>query len=149
MRLLLSEDDPLTAELVERLLKPYSSAIVTTTKLDRTLALIESDQFDLIILDLRLEDAPVPVTLEAIKQIRESQPAAGIIVMSGDFNVEENRKIALRNGADVYLSKQELQPITKAIYSAVASVVFSKPSTGRTESYISNVQMLQNIVAAT
>ena len=103
LRILLIEDNPGDARLVQELLAdadaPY--AVETAATLAGALALLSSRTFDLALLDLHLPDAD---GLGTIGRLREPAPGLPIVVLTGLDDVSVGLE-AVRTGAQDYLRK--------------------------------------------
>lgn len=113
-RILVVEDEPMVAEVVERYLKRDGYAVSVVH--DGSMALVESDSFhpDLIVLDLML---PKLDGLEVCRRVRASRDTPIIMLTArGD---EVDRLVGLEVGADDYMTKpfspRELVARVKAV----------------------------------
>jgi len=106
IKLLLVEDEPLSSEVVQEMLQQSPSARFQVTplrRLDETLALLESEQFDVILLDLSLPDRQ---GVAAFAAVHARAPSVPIIVLTGSAD-EPLAFQAVREGAQDYLMKGE------------------------------------------
>ncbi len=106
VRILLIEDDPDDAELVVSLLEEVD--VATEVAHDRLLTLglrrLESEQFDLVLLDLSLPDS---WGMDTLRRLRKPFPGLPIVLMTG-ARMAEIAEEAEREGAAACLFKQEL-----------------------------------------
>ena len=101
MRILVIDDDPGLAEVIEMLLEREGYAAQRAGTLKAGLQKIEAMEFDLVITDLKLPDG---TGLDAIRSIRESHPALPIIMITS-YSSMESAIAALRAGAVDYIIK--------------------------------------------
>jgi PAS domain S-box-containing protein len=102
---LLVEDNPEDARLVEILLSEASSsisfAVVHAERFDEALERMRETEFDVILLDLSLPDSS---SLETVTRMRVAAPRTPMVVLSGQDD-EEVALRALQRGAQDYLIK--------------------------------------------
>jgi PAS domain S-box-containing protein len=114
VRLLLVEDNPGDARLVEILLAEASSSadfeVVSAERLDEALERLEQSVFDAILLDLSLPDSS---GLETVSLVRAAAPQTPMVVLSGQDD-EETTLQALHMGAQDYLLKGQTDNDTMA-----------------------------------
>jgi signal transduction histidine kinase len=105
-RLLLVEDNPGDAELArERLADSpeYAFEIMHVTRLSDAIDTLEKTRVDAAILDLNLPDS---TGIETLRRLHDFRPDVAIVVLSGEAT-EELRQVALHEGAQDFLSKNE------------------------------------------
>lgn len=101
MTILIVEDEPTIAGFIEKGLKLEGFAIQTVADGETALDMIESNDYDLVILDLML---PKMSGEEVITSVREQHIATPILVLTAKTMVDD-KVTALDNGADDYLTK--------------------------------------------
>ncbi|MDO8471553.1 MAG: response regulator transcription factor [bacterium] len=101
MTILVVEDEPTIASFIEKGLKLEGFAIQTVTDGETALDMIESNDYDLVILDLML---PKMSGEEVITSVREQHITTPILVLTAKTMVDD-KVTALDNGADDYLTK--------------------------------------------
>jgi DNA-binding response OmpR family regulator len=101
MRLLIVEDDQKLAQFVARGLHAEGFTVELAADGQEGLSSVESDQFDLMILDLML---PKLSGGELLKRARRTNPSLPILVLSARDNMEDKVK-HFEAGADDYLTK--------------------------------------------
>jgi two-component system copper resistance phosphate regulon response regulator CusR len=101
MRLLIVEDDQKLAQFVARGLHAEGFTVELAADGQEGLSSVESDQFDLMILDLML---PKLSGSELLKRARRTNPSLPILVLSARDNMEDKVK-HFEAGADDYLTK--------------------------------------------
>jgi two-component system OmpR family response regulator len=102
MRILIAEDDQVLADGLLRSLRASGAAVdhvASGTEADA--ALMTTDEFDLLILDLGL---PKMHGLEVLKRLRARGSAVPVIILTAADSVEERVK-GLDYGADDYMAK--------------------------------------------
>lgn len=104
---LLIEDDANEARLIEAALarkggKPYQ--IERATILSEALAILAKTSFEIILLDLSLPDVE---GIAVFEQVSQAAPDALIIILSSEED-EETARLAVQNGADDYLVKDQV-----------------------------------------
>lgn len=108
--LLLVEDNPADADLVQEYLQdqssPYRYEIHHETSRADALRRLGTLQADVILLDLRLPDSP---GLESVQVVREAARDTPIVVLTGTDH-EELGLSCIRYGAQDYLCKNEIRP---------------------------------------
>ncbi len=100
-RVLVVEDDPGVRECVACLLHTKGCATVLAKTVEEGIAALRSDDFDLIISDLRLPDA---TGLDVIRGAKDLDPETPVILMTSYSSVESAIE-ALRLGAVDYMIK--------------------------------------------
>jgi two-component system, cell cycle sensor histidine kinase and response regulator CckA len=103
LNILLVEDNPLDARLVAGLLRRPAEAVKCShvARLSEALQILQGVQFDVILLDLNLEDS---TGYETFSRILSAAASAAILVLSGSDD-EELAIRTVREGAQDYLVK--------------------------------------------
>jgi len=104
IKVLLVEDNPGDARLVEILLAEVSSSGFSVTNAKRMEEAVErlgSQEYDVILLDLSLPDSS---GLETVDRVRDAAPRTPLVVLSGRDD-EQTALQALQGGAEDYLVK--------------------------------------------
>src|SRR5688572_415975 len=107
IRLLLVEDNPADARVVERHLKEAGLIHVTTDTVQTAAEAaqrLQTVEYDLVLLDLGLPDAQGLQALRALKAVADLTP---IIVLTGSDDYKQGL-IAVREGAQDYLEKRRV-----------------------------------------
>src|ERR1700744_2833665 len=99
-RVLIVEDDPNIVDLIRANLSVRGFDPLVSTDGAKALTMLETEQPDMVLLDLMLPEADV---FELCRQIRERSPVA-IIVVSARGG-ERDKVTALNMGADDYMTK--------------------------------------------
>ena len=101
--ILLVEDDPALAELLEWNLKAEGYEVRRTADGEEALLMVREAVPDAVILDWMIEQVP---GIEVCRQIRRDKATAGVpILMLTARSEEEDRIRGLKTGADDYVSK--------------------------------------------
>jgi len=102
-RVLLVEDNPLDVRLVLRLLEPLNQGVPCrhVTRLSDALTELNREKFDVVLLDLNLDDSN---GFDTFLAVREAATSAAILVLSGSESVELAIR-TVREGAQDYLVK--------------------------------------------
>ena len=102
IRVLIVDDNPTMVKLIASFLNdPQSFATTGCTSISRTLELVETEEFDVVITDLVM---PELTGLELIARIRDIQPACRTIVVTG-YPAEEHLQRMLELGVEEHLTK--------------------------------------------
>jgi len=101
MHILLVEDNEATAKSVTLILGAEGHNVSTTTSGEEAVELSDIYDYDVILMDLDLEDIS---GLEAIRQMRVKKIDSPVIIVSGSLDVD-TKVTALAGGADDYMTK--------------------------------------------
>jgi len=101
MKVLLVDDEPEILTIVSKWLSRNGHRVLTTTDPQKVLEFIETNDFDVVLLDLIM---PGSSGIHLISRIHECKPEQSIIVMSA---IEDTRVavLAAQEGIDAYLTK--------------------------------------------
>lgn len=102
LKILLIEDNPPDARMVELCLPPAEFAVTTCDRLQTALASIARSQYDLILSDLSLPDSS---GMDTVRSLLDLQPPLPLVVMTG-LDDEKTALQALQAGAQDYLVKE-------------------------------------------
>jgi two-component system sensor histidine kinase/response regulator len=111
IRILLVEDNPADAYLLERFLAKVDRDNFNLTKVESSkeaISFLLNDTFDIILLDLSLPDSQ---GLETVRKVYQSAKETPIVVLTG-LDDEAIATAALREGAQDYIIKGEMSPHT-------------------------------------
>ncbi len=127
-KILIVDDELVVIKSCERILAPEGYDVSGVTSASDALGEIQNGNFDLIITDLKM---PGMDGLELIRRVKEKNPSAGIVVITG-YPSQESIKDALEYGIIDYLPKpfspQLLLDVTEKAMSLVkAQKVEEKP----------------------
>lgn len=126
MKILLVEDEPGIALYLQKIMEPYSDVVQHVRSLEECRAAVRNETFDVVLLDLALEDAEPKLTIAEIERIKQAQPHAALIVNTGMG--EAYAKSAKDAGADYVMEKEPAALERKAFCAALYSVLKNKGS---------------------
>jgi CheY-like chemotaxis protein len=103
-RILVADDDELILDVVNATLSSLGYDVSTVSGGREALQRVESENFDLVILDVMMPDLG---GIETIIELRRNQPEQPIIVMSGQFPTSAGtlENVTEKLGARVLLAK--------------------------------------------
>ncbi|GAB2562129.1 response regulator transcription factor [Spirosoma aerophilum] len=101
MRLLVIEDEPTLQEAIRAYLEKEGYRVSTADRFGQASRLINDTDFDCFLVDIGLPDGS---GLDLVRSIKESQPQAGIVVISARTGLDD-KLTGLDLGADDYLTK--------------------------------------------
>jgi two-component system response regulator HydG len=101
VRVLIVDDDESHAEAVKDSLEPMGHECEVAPSGERGVQAIESNEYDVVITDLRMDDVD---GLEILKKTREELPDAEVILLTGHFSYQ-SALVAGQAGASLYLTK--------------------------------------------
>ncbi|MFQ5718300.1 MAG: sigma-54-dependent transcriptional regulator [Acidobacteriota bacterium] len=101
IRILVVDDEPVVQDVLGRLLSRAGYEALFARTAEEGLALVDSDEPDLIILDVMLPDRDGLELLEAIKRLNGERP----VIMMTAYGSVENAVAAMKHGAYHYLTK--------------------------------------------
>ncbi len=101
MRLLVIEDEPILRETIRAYMEKEGHRVSTTGRFGQASLLINDTDYDCFLVDIGLPDGN---GLNLVRSIKESQPKAGILVISARTGLDD-KLTGLDLGADDYLTK--------------------------------------------
>ena len=101
MRLLLIEDEPMTAQMLAKGLREHAYAVDVAGTARQALELVVETDYELIVLDLGLPDGD---GMALCRRLRENGTTAAILILTARSGVP-SRIAGLDSGADDYLTK--------------------------------------------
>lgn len=110
VRILICDDDEGIRIVIPRMLSELGVTVLTAATFSQAVAVMaETPAPDFIFLDLGLPDTPSKMeTLESLKDLRIFNPAAPVVVLTGDQS-EKLEQVARTLGVDAYLRKNDLE----------------------------------------
>lgn len=146
VRFLAVEDEENDVTLLRRFLSPYISEFNASGRLSEALALCKSKEFDVILLDLRLLDSNVDTTRSAIRELKELQPDAALVVVSG-MPVPNLEELVIMDGADRFVRKDDklFENNAKALVMAINVALLHHVAAARPESFWPHVKLLREM----
>jgi two-component system sensor histidine kinase UhpB len=117
LKLLLLEDDPADAELLQRLLQKAGMQFKAVIASDEAefLEAMKHNGYDAVLADNAL---PQYSSMEALKLIRSTNPHVAFILVTGTVSEEFAVKV-IQQGADDYILKTNLTRLPSAIFNAI------------------------------
>lgn len=116
-RILVVDDEAAICEICARGLQRYGYEVVSTTSSRQALEILRRDEFDLLLLDVRM---PEMDGLEVMRQVRKFSPEIAIVVMTGYASLEAAIE-AVKHGAADFISKPfQLDNLRLAVSGALA-----------------------------
>lgn len=120
LRILLLEDSRSEAVYIERTLTrggPYACKVTKAYTVAAAMPLLEAQEFDVILMDLRLPDATGFSGLHAVQAVAPRIP----VVILTNVDDEETERAAMENGAQDYLLKERasLSALTRSMRHAI------------------------------
>lgn len=100
-RILLVDDEEQFLELLSQRLEIRGLKVSSVTSGEEALALVEEQNFDVIVVDLSM---PGIDGIETLKQLKEKDPDAEVIILTGHATVQSGIK-AMKLGAEDFLTK--------------------------------------------
>lgn len=100
-KILIIDDDPAIGEMLSRLVRRMDHQAQTAQTLAEGMPLINSQEFDVIFLDVRLPDGN---GLEVLPDIRRTTAKPEVIIMTG-LGDPDGAELAIKNGAWDYIEK--------------------------------------------
>jgi signal transduction histidine kinase len=79
-RILVVDDEPMQCEMIQDILKMHGYGCESTTSAMDALAMLEGDQYDLVVSDIRMEEKD---GLELLMEVRSRHPDMNLIIMTG------------------------------------------------------------------
>ncbi len=119
VRVLIVDDDEPHAEAVADSLERVGYECVVASSGERGVQMIESDEFDVVITDLRMEDVD---GLAILQKTKEELPDAEVILLTGHFSYQ-SALAAGQAGASMYLTKPvDISELRQAVEKASTRV---------------------------
>jgi len=101
LRVLVTDDDPIQLRAAARLLRSLGHSGALANNGQKALELLDTQSFDLVLLDLRM---PVLDGMETLTRLRPRYPRLPVVLVSGD-DLETSWSFYSAAGADAYLVK--------------------------------------------
>lgn len=124
MKVLIIEDDENIVRVLSQFIRPISAEIIVAQNMEQALKIVsEAQDIELITLDLGLPDSDVDSTLtKKLRQLRIIKPHALIIVVTG-YDNPTFEALALSEGADGFITKQNELFTARGFLAIVARIV--------------------------
>ncbi|MBT4933003.1 MAG: response regulator transcription factor [Rhodospirillaceae bacterium] len=140
MRVLLVEDDPVTAQSLQMMLESENMVVDSTDLGEDGLEIGKLYDYDIIILDLMLPDID---GIEVLRRLRDARVETPVLILSG-LSEADDKVRGLGTGADDYLTK----PFDKAELMARIQAIVRR-SKGHAQSIIHTGKLSVNMDAHT
>lgn len=101
-KVLVVDDEAPVRELFDELLKKNNCTVSSVASAEEALVLIKAEDFDVVLLDIKLTGIN---GLEALKRIKEIKPSLIVIMLTGFGYLEELIDMAIEYGAAGYIGK--------------------------------------------
>jgi two-component system response regulator HydG len=143
-KILLIEDDVSFCKLLEKFLVKKSFLVTTAFTAEEAKIKINNEEFDLIIMDLRL---PNYDGIELMSEFKKSHPTIPVILMTGYSDVNTAVK-AIKKGASDYISKPfNPEEVLLVISSALQTPIEIAPKKAIAKNKINNVTSQNKFVS--
>jgi DNA-binding NtrC family response regulator len=130
VRVLLADDEVIYIESLAKVLRKRGLVAKTTYNGVDALAAATNEEFDVIVLDLRM---PGLDGLETLRRVRELDPLTPVLLLTGHADVERTTE-ALKDGAtDILLKPCTLDTLLSSIEDAHERKVYAKQAAAETE----------------
>lgn len=140
MRILIIEDDPVTAKSIEMMLSTAGFNAYSTDLGEEGIDLAKLYEYDLVLLDLNLPDIS---GFEVLRRLRNSRIETPIMALTGDASINSKLKF-LGSGGDDYLTKPfHREELVARIHAIV------RRSAGHAQSTIKTGDLIVNLDAKT
>ncbi len=122
-RLLIVDDEEIALKNLQHVMTREGYAVTATKSGARAMALLEAQEFDVVLTDLRMEKVD---GMEILKRCRERHPDAEVVLITG-YATAESAVRAMKQGAFYYLAKPfRLDEVRKVVAEAVAKVMLRR-----------------------
>lgn len=101
-KILVVDDDPVSRDLLEEVLKKEGYAVRLADSGEQALAMLEGEDFPLILSDVRMKEK---TGFDLLRDIQKRQSPPSVVVLMTGFGSMEGALNALREGAFDYISK--------------------------------------------
>ena len=118
-RLLVVDDEAIALKNLEHVLKKEGYDLTSTQSGPQALKIIEKEEFDLVLTDLKMERVD---GMQVLKRVRELHPETEVIMITG-FATVDSAIDAMKGGAYHYISKPyKLDEVRKVVAEAIEKV---------------------------
>ncbi len=118
-RILIVDDEKIALRNLEHVMKKEGYAVAATQSGQNALKLLEEQQFDVVLTDLRMEKVD---GMQILKRCRELSPDTEVIMITG-FATLESAVNTMKHGAFFYIAKPfKLDEVRKVVREAVEKV---------------------------
>lgn len=116
MNIIVIEDDDITAKLISEIVEPLGEVTVAHTIVDAIREIDAAPEGSLMLWDLRLVDSTAENTAAVIKAVKENDPKARMVVVSGMPVIPDTgAEAVVRKGSTMNFGRDLCDAITKAM----------------------------------
>lgn len=118
-KLLIVDDEEIALRNLQHVMEKEGYQVVATQSGDEAMALLDKQDFDIVLTDLRMDGAD---GMHVLKKSRERQPGSEVIMITG-YATAESAVQALKQGAFYYIAKPfRLDEVRKVVAEALEKV---------------------------
>ena len=125
LRVLLAEDHPVNQRVVQLILGAHDMQIVTVDNGLQALEAFQSQDFDLVLMDMQMPEMDGLTATRAIRRVEASRRRRTPVIMLSANAMDDHRRQALAAGADLHVSK----PVTAAALLGGIQALTAAPAT--------------------
>ena len=125
LRVLLAEDHPVNQRVVQLILGAHDMQIVTVDNGLQALEAFQSQDFDLVLMDMQMPEMDGLTATRAIRRAEASRHRRTPVIMLSANAMDDHRRQALAAGADLHVSK----PVTAAALLGGIQALMAAPAT--------------------
>lgn len=134
MKIIVIEDDPTLANLIQEIVHPLGQVSVAHTMETAMLEIKDAPEGSLMLWDLRLGDSDAENTANVIRGLKAKDPKAPIVIVSGLHVIPET-------GADAVVRKGGSMDFSGDLYRAIISALTDHPG------YEKTIELIQRVTA--
>jgi DNA-binding NtrC family response regulator len=143
IRILIVDDERIAVKNLEHILKKEGYAVTGTGSGSNALKLLEEQQFDVVLTDLRMEKVD---GLHILKKCRELQPDSEVIMITG-YATLESAVEAMKKGAFHYIAKPFKLDLVRNIVKEASEKVMLKKENRNLRDQLENFQGKVKIIS--
>ena len=143
IKILIVDDERIAVKNLEHILKKEGYAVAGTGSSSNALKLLEEQQFDVVLTDLRMEKVD---GLQILKKCRELQPDAEVIMITG-YATLESAVEAMKKGAFHYIAKPFKLDLVRNIVKEASEKVMLKKENRNLRDQLENFQGKVKIIS--
>lgn len=143
VRLLIVDDEEMMVEMLKRFMEPLCSLMDSTDKLTQAVEMASKNNYNLCILDLRLNGTGKEEAYHCIRTIKSYK--CSVIVVSGIPEPDIERE-SLAAGADAFVRKGDNLNAHKLLLAANIAVLHLPRESFKSSDFSEHVHLLQQMV---
>jgi DNA-binding NtrC family response regulator len=143
IKILIVDDERIAVKNLEHILKKEGYTVAGTGSSSNALKLLEEQQFDVVLTDLRMEKVD---GLQILKKCRELQPDAEVIMITG-YATLESAVEAMKKGAFHYIAKPFKLDLVRNIVKEASEKVMLKKENRNLRDQLENFQGKVKIIS--